>query len=491
MRGVTAAPGVRGCGLSDAESRAFGELLRKAGYGGGQAELVGGDADLSVLARLFALGASVRRETAAATLAPVGLDALESAGIVEARGDGRVGSSMRVTPCEELLFLHDRSDARGPSDQVAAVGPASLTLASLTIRRPVELALDLGTGCGVQALLASRHAGRVIATDVSGRALDVARVNAAINGIENVELRGGNLFEPVAGERFDLIVANPPFVISPETSHVFRDSDLPGDAISELVVGGATELLARGGHATILCEWICRAGEDWPQAPRRWTEGRGCDAVALHYNTADPETYAGAWNGGLRELDPDGYVEAVERWAAYQRSLDVAGVSTGAVVLRRRGRGGGGSGSGSGRGSAGSWFRAEEMPGGPSGAAGEHLVRVFAAEDLLRARRADLLECRLRLAVGQELRQLLVYGEGGWESGDADLRSEPGIGVSVVVPGEVVHVLLSLDGERTLAAVIDQAAGELGVETGALRDAAVDVARRLVELGFCEPAGLA
>ncbi|MEA2373517.1 MAG: hypothetical protein QOH12_3911 [Solirubrobacteraceae bacterium] len=483
MRALTAPRGVRGCGLSDADSRAFGEVLRKAGYGGGQAELVGGEADLSVLARLFALGASVPRETAAATVEPVGLEALESAGIVEARGEGRVGSSMRVTPCEELLFLHDRADLRGPSDQVAAVGPASLTLASLTIRRPVELALDLGTGCGVQALLASRHAGRVIATDVSGRALDVARVNAAINRIENVELRVGNLFEPVAGERFDLIVANPPFVISPETSHVFRDSDLPGDAISELVVGGATELLAEGGHATILCEWICRAGEDWPQAPRRWTDGRGCDALALHYNTADPETYAAAWNGGLREIDPDGYVETVERWAAYQRSLDVAGVSTGAVVLRRRGR------SGRGSGSTGSWFRAEEMPGGPSGGAGEHLLRVFAAEDVLPARRADVLECRLRLAVGQELRQLVAYGESGWESGDAELRSEPGIGVSVVVPGQVVHVVLSLDGERTLAAVIDQAADELGAEPEGLREAAGDLARRLVELGFCEVVG--
>ena len=398
---------------------------------------------------------------------------------------------MRVTPCDGLLLLHDRTDLRGPSDQVAAVGPASLTLASLTIRRPVELALDLGTGCGVQALLAARHAGRVVATDVSQRALDVARVNAAINGIENVELRLGNLFEPVAGERFDLIVANPPFVISPETSHVFRDSELPGDAISERVVGGATELLAEGGYATILCEWICRAGDDWPAAPRRWTAGRGCEALALHYNTADPEAYAAAWNAGIREVDPDGYVETVERWAAYQRSLDVAGVSTGAVVLRRRPADGHAGGESDPAGSVGgSWFRAEEMAAGPTGAGGEHLLRVFRAAEALPATRTGLLDARLRIAVGQELRQLLACGQAGWESGDAELRSQPGIGVSVMVPGQVVHVLLSLDGDRTLGAVIDRAASELGAEPEGLRDASVDVARRLVELGFCEPAGL-
>jgi len=467
---MTAMSRAGACALDEHAARALGHALRDAGYGGGTAALIGGDV-LSVLARLFSLGASVSRDAAALALDSVGLAALEQAGIIERCADGRISSRMRITPHEGLLFLHDRGDPRGPSDQVAAVGPASRTLASLTIGTQVDLALDLGTGCGIQALLAARHAGRVIATDVSARAIGVARVNAAMNGIDNVELRCGDLFEPVRGERFGLIVANPPFVISPETSHQFRDSDLVGDEVSRRVLSEAAEHLADGGHATVLCEWVRREGEAWRDVPARWIEDRGCDALALHYRTSDPETYAAGWNAGLRDRNPDDYVDTVERWVAYQRTLGAAGVSTGALVLRRAA-------------GPGSWFRAEEMPAGPSGAASEHLLRLFAAQDVIPVNREELLEVRLAPVSGQVLRQLLVLEEAGWQAADAELHIEPGIGVSITVPAPVVHVLLSLDGVQSLAAVVEQAAVELGAEPETLRGPAIDVARRLLELGL-------
>ena len=116
------------------------------------------------------------------------------------------------------------------------VQPPSTVLARLTVRRPVARALDVGTGCGIQAILASRHAERVVATDVSERALAFAQFNLAVNGIENVELRQGSFLEPVEGERFDLVVANPPYVVSPENDLVFRDSGLGRDRVSEQIV---------------------------------------------------------------------------------------------------------------------------------------------------------------------------------------------------------------------------------------------------------------
>lgn len=458
-------------GLGDEAARAFGHALRQAGYANGAGALTGAG-DRSTLARLFALGAAVSRESAVAALAGVGLQALEHAQVVVASAEGRIVSRMRVTTHEDLVFLHDRTDLHGPSDQVAAVGPASRTLAGLTVRSPAGLALDLGTGCGIQALLAARHARRVIATDVSERALDIARVNAAMNGIENVELRQGDLFEPVRGERFDLIVANPPFVISPESSHVFRDSGLIGDEVSRTVVAEAAAHLTEGGRATILCEWIRRAGEDWRDVPRRWVAERGCDALALHYRTSEPEVYAGDWNAALRERDPDAYVQTIERWTAYQRSLGAVGVSTGALVLHRPPP------------RRAPWFRAEEMPAGPSGAASEHLLRLIAGQELMPATDDVLLACRLELAPGLALRQLVAHAAAGWQAGDAELRVEPGIGVSATVPAAVVHVLLSLDAQRPLSDVVDQAAGELGVDEQTLREQALAMARRLLELGF-------
>ena len=120
---------------------------------------------------------------------------------------------------------------------VAGIHPPSVTLAKLTVRRPVARALDTGTGNGIQALLASRHARAVTATDVNPRALAFGRLNAGLNGVENLELREGSYFEPVEGERFDLLTCNPPYVISPE-----RTTSIAGRARSVMSQNHCSEI---------------------------------------------------------------------------------------------------------------------------------------------------------------------------------------------------------------------------------------------------------
>src|SRR5205085_7429757 len=127
-------------------------------------------------------------------------------------------------------------DGATDSDWVAGIHPPSVTLAKLTVRRRVARALDVGTGNGIQALLASRHARDVVATDLNARALGMADLNARLNGIGNIEFRRGSFFEPVAGERYDLITVNPPYVISPEARYAYRDSGLLGDTVSREAV---------------------------------------------------------------------------------------------------------------------------------------------------------------------------------------------------------------------------------------------------------------
>lgn len=94
-----------------------------------------------------------------------------------------------------------------------------------------ERVLELGTGCGLLAILAAKAGAKVVATDMNPSALECARANAAAHDVvDKIDFRLGNLFESVSGERFDLIVFNPPYLpVRPE--EVLGDSpDLAWEA---------------------------------------------------------------------------------------------------------------------------------------------------------------------------------------------------------------------------------------------------------------------
>src|SRR5262249_35357770 len=158
------------------------------------------------------------------------------------------------------------------------------------VREPVDRALDLGTGNGHHALLAARHAEQVTAIDINPRALRFARFNAIMNGA-SIDFREGSLFEPVAGETFDLIVSNPPYVISPESEIAYRDSGMPGDSFSETIVRRLPAHLEPGGIGVVLISWLHPREADWTLPVRGWLEGAGCDAMLLRYAVHAPLEY--------------------------------------------------------------------------------------------------------------------------------------------------------------------------------------------------------
>lgn len=213
------------------------------------------------------------------------------------------------------------------------VTPSSALLGNLASRHPVERALDLGTGCGIQAYLLAKHAELIVATDVNERALEFARFNLALNGAAGVELRHGSWLEPVAGERFDLVVCNPPFVISPESRYTYRDSGLPADELVRRLVADLPSLLEEGGTAQLLLSWIVRAGESWADPVARWLGGNGCDALLLRYRLDSPLAYAEHWNRGDDE--------AIQSWVEWYDELGADAIAYGALALRRRAKGGG------------------------------------------------------------------------------------------------------------------------------------------------------
>jgi methylase of polypeptide subunit release factors len=201
-------------------------------------------------------------------------------------------------------------------DHVLGVGGASLTLARITPRPNVGRALDLGCGSGVQVLHAARHVTRVVATDTNPRALAMAALSAALSGVpaETVDLREGSLFGPVSDERFDLVVSNPPFVISPSHRFTYRDAGLPGDELSRLVVRGAAAHLSPSGMAAVLGNWLHVDGEEWTDRVTEWVAGTGVSAWIVQRDSQPVAEYAATW---LRDAGvPEGpqFDDAMQQW---------------------------------------------------------------------------------------------------------------------------------------------------------------------------------
>ena len=433
-----------------------------------------GDDPLAQLARLFLLGVAVEADTARRALAPADLDELAEAGLVH-REDGTVKGAIRITPYAGLLLAHDSESAEHlHADVVTGVNQSARTLASLTPREEVATALDIGTGNGLQALLAAVHSKHVVATDVNVRALGFTELSATLSGLDNIEVREGSLYEPVAGESFDLVVCNPPYVISPDTRFAYRDGGMRGDDLTRRVVSEAPEHLNEGGLAQLLGNWAHGAHEEWSAPAKRWLEGKGCDVLLLHHASLDPLDYADTWIKAGASTEPKDLPEALDRWTAHFAELGIERVATCAVTLRKR--------------SAGeNWTADLEMPRVPLAAAGDQVLRLLDAQDLLREGGDQaLVEQRFAPLPGHRIERVSVYGDEGYGEEASQLIPQGDAGVEVGVDELALALLRRLDGERTLAEVEAGLSAEIGAERGTLVVAVVAAARSLYERGLVQ-----
>jgi hypothetical protein len=201
----------------------------------------------------------------------------------------------------------------------------------------VSRALDLGTGCGVQALHLSGHAAHVVATDVNARALAMTAFNAVLNEVD-IDVRDGSLWDPVDGETFDLVTTNPPFVISPATDPrlVYRDSGLPGDEVVEAIVRGAPAHLAEGGWCHVVANWAIREGRPWDERIAGWLTD-DCDALVVQREVLDPSAYVELWLKDAGRHGGAGYLEAYDAWLGWFEQQGIEGVGFGWVNLRKGG----------------------------------------------------------------------------------------------------------------------------------------------------------
>jgi hypothetical protein len=343
------------------------------------------------------------------------------------------------------------------------------------IGTPVDSALDLGTGCGIQAMHAARHAKRVIATDISTRAIEIAGLNAQLNSITNIEFRLGNLFEPVAGERFDHIVSNPPFVITPRVEGIpayeYRDGGMVGDALVASVIRGLAEYLEPGGVAQLLGNWEYRAGEDAFDRVGEWLDDTGLDAWIVEREVQSAEQYAETWirDGGTRPGPGFDWLHGA--WLDDFEARGVPRIGFGYVTLRRHVPG------------TAPLRRFERLHGSlGNGSLGEHVAATLRAHDWQAVRDDDGL-ADARLTVAGDVTEERHYWPGDEDPTVMTLRQGGGFGRTYPLDTALAAVIGACDGELSIGAITAAIAQLLDVDEEALRSEVLPRIRELVEVG--------
>ncbi len=428
---------------------------------------------LSSLVRLYLLGEHIERSDLERALGR-DLEALVHAGLLVEEG-ARLRPAVQLTPWRGLLVVHD-PDPIGDlwPEHVSGPTPAAEALAGLLVPGEVDTALDLGTGSGLLALLLARQARTVLATDVNPAALRYAALGASLNSVPNIEVRSGSLFEPVGSTLFDRILSNPPFVIAPDSSLLFRHGDRPRDDISRHVIDGATGHLADGGIAAILCNWIVPRGSSWLDAIEPWLGSRGCDAIVLLHGIEDPLAYAVRWNGRAQYVAPAEFSPLIGRWLEYDRAEGIEAIASGAVVLRRR--------------AGANWTHRLELDCEPRGSGGPQLSTLLAAIDYLTGANGDeILDDAFRLTAPHRLDQSLALRDGEYVVRPATLVLDETLGTDVMVELDLIPLVLRLDGSQTLREIVAEIAAGTGAEASALARRAIDLIRTMLERGVLQP----
>ena len=363
-------------------------------------------------------------------------------------------------------------------DHVLGIGGATLTLLEMTVRERVDSALDVGCGCGIQALYLATHAGRVVATDLSARACAITQFNAALNET-TIDVREGSLFEPVEGEAFDLIVTNPPFVITPDSVRgaagllEYRDGGMDRDNLIRAVLRGAPACMNEGGTLQMLANWEIPADRNpdtqWSWRVDSWCDGLPVDAWVVQRDVLDPARYVDMWirDSGGQLMDRADYERAFTSWLADFRRAGTGAIGMGFVALRRLDEAEAASGG----------KRAYDLsldghaPRGRDVAWALASLRAPELWEVALTRASDVREER-HYVPGSPDPELIIMHQGG------------GLGRSVPVSSAVSAVVGASDGELTVGQIAAAVAMLTSVEVDDVRAEIEAPLRDLIRWGF-------
>jgi predicted RNA methylase len=431
-----------------------------------------GSEPLKIFVRLFLLRQAIDLDEVRRLVAPTQLGDWVDVGLLDINGCD-VTASVELYPYRNLMLAADWPDGdHADLHQVMGIAASSRTLAQATIRRHSRATLDLGTGCGVLSLLAAAHSDNVVAADSNPRALRMTQLNAQLNGVPDIECVEGNLFEPVLGRQFDLIVCNPPFVVAPEQIYLHSHSGRPLDGLCETVVRTSPGVLREGGYCQVLCNWIQRGGEDWRERLKSWFDGSGCDAWVLHSHSEDAASYAlnRVSNLGLNNAHAE---ERFRAWKDYYRREQIEAVGFGLITMRRSNR-------------SSHWFKCESWPE-MIGPCGDVIEGGFAARDFLEDHDdRDLLETCVRRAPNLLSKQDHDVSDPG-SVVHSSLHFTSGLAYITNMDPAIVKFVTQCAGDRPLSDYLKETAATSGEDLNQFAPRFLKVVRRLIDLGFLLP----
>jgi SAM-dependent methyltransferase len=468
--GVISALGVKGI-------PALKDLPAEAAYRRTSAE-----SPLNTLIRLFVIGAPALPEAIRKAFDGLPPERLAAGGLMS-EASGKFYAAVKMTPIGGLWIAFDRSwegESAEPPDHVMGPSDSASLLAGLVIRRGFENVLDVGAGCGYLAFLAAKNNNRVVATDLNPRAAAFVELNARLNGIRNVEARVGDLFAPVAGETFDLVISNPPFVISPEDRLVYLNGGMKADAFCQRMAAEAPAFLREGGYFQMLCNWVENADIDWQERLRGWFREGGCDTWVLRSSSTDPVTYAQTWMKAGHYRATEDHDARLEAWLEYYREEKVAAIGAGVVIMRKRP-------------GDSNWFRSFDGPARIAGQCGEVVLERMQALDYMARRAGDdaaLMASIFRVSEKARLTQECRPSAEGWALTTASIRVTEGFAYVEEIDTWFAELLVACDGKRTLEAAVAKTAAALGLNADEVPAETAEIARQLVDEGFLVPVGL-
>lgn len=369
---------------------------------------------LKALARLFLLGDTV---AVADLLGSIGVELgpLADLGLITLAA-GQVRSKVNLIPYGEGWFASDfmRQHAEAPADYVMGLSPVTRLLASLSPKQRASSVLELGCGAGWLSMQMCRTGIRATGTDISPRAIALARFNEKLAGLSGIEWKQGSWFEPLAGRRFDLICCNPPYVQSPGGPLTFRETAPGAELPCAHVLHHAAEHLNPGGIACVLLNWSHCGSGDWSQAPLEWTPAAGVRRWLFQFDSQSPVDYSWMWiRPDPRFPDVASASAEMDRWLAHHAAAGTTSISSGFMVLQRcePGR---------------EWTRTDSrITGEITPNANEEVMRIFANETWLQSEPtdADLLGTRYLVPGGIHAEISTDLGDHGWQERTIRLTS--------------------------------------------------------------------